>query len=44
MIEHGDTYYDFWFGWDEGNSVHYQLSIDDLEKMRERGQPLVDIN
>ena len=41
-IEHGDPYYDFWFGWDEGD-MSYQISIDDLEKMREGGQPLVDI-
>ena len=41
--EHGDTDYDFWFGFDENNSVHYSLSKDNLEKMRERGQPLVDI-
>ena len=41
-IEHGDPYYDFWFGWDEGD-MSYQISIDRLEKMREGGQPLVDI-
>ena len=41
--EHGDTDYDFWFGFDENNSVHYSLSKDNLEKMRERGRPLVDI-
>lgn len=41
--DHGDTDYDFWFGFEENNSVHYSLSKDDLEKMRERGQPLVDI-
>jgi len=40
-IEDGDPYYDFWFGWDKNMS--YQLSISDLEIMRERGQPLVDI-
>ena len=40
--EYGDPYYDFWFGWDHGD-VSYQISINDLEKMRERGQPLVDI-
>ena len=41
-IEYGDPYYNFWFGWDEGD-IYYQISINDLEKMRERGQPLVDI-
>ena len=41
-IEHGDPYYDFWFGWDEGD-MSYQIFIDRLEKMREGGQPLVDI-
>ena len=40
-IEYGDPYYDFWFGWD--NNMAYRLSINDLEKMRERGQPLVEI-
>ena len=24
--EHGDTDYDFWFGFDVNNSVHYRLS------------------
>lgn len=41
VVEHGDPYYDFWFGWD--NNMTYRLSINDLEKMRERGQPLVEI-
>ncbi len=41
VVEHGDPYYDFWFGWD--NNLAYRLSINDLEKMRERGQPLVEI-
>lgn len=41
-IEYGDPYYDFWFGWDEGD-MSYQISVDSLEKMREGGQPLVDI-
>ena len=39
--EHGDTDYDFWFGFDEKNSVHYSLSKDDLEKIRENFHPLV---
>ena len=39
--EHGDTDYDFWFGFDENNSVHYSLSKDDLEKIRENYHPLV---
>ena len=41
VVEHGDPYYDFWFGWD--NNMTYRLSINDLEKMRESGQPLVEI-
>ena len=41
VVEHGDPYYDFWFGWD--NNLAYRLSINDLEKMREGGQPLVEI-
>ena len=39
--EHGDTDYDFWFGFDVNNSVHYRLSEDDLEKIRENFHPLV---
>lgn len=39
--EHGDTDYDFWFGFDGNNSVHYSLSKDDLEKIRENFHPLV---
>tara|TARA_B100001769_G_C22110648_1_gene600730 strand:- start:572 stop:2710 length:2139 start_codon:yes stop_codon:yes gene_type:complete len=39
--EHGDTDYDFWFGFDENNSIHYSLSKDDIEKIRENYQPLV---
>ena len=39
--EHGDTDYDFWFGFDGDNSVHYSLSKDDLEKIRENFHPLV---
>ena len=39
--EHGDTDYDFWFGFDVNNSVHYSLSEDDLEKIRENYHPLV---
>ena len=30
--EHRDTDYDFWFGFDVNNSVHYSLSKDDVEK------------
>ena len=39
--EHGDTDYDFWFGFDVNNSVHYSLSKDDVEKIREDFHPLV---
>ena len=41
--EHGDTDYDFWFGFDDNNSVHYSLSKDDLERMRQSYQPLVEL-
>jgi len=41
--EHGDTDYNVWFGFDEKNSVHYSLSKDDLEEMRESKQPLVEL-
>ena len=41
--EHGDTDYDFWFGFGENNSVHYSLSKDDLERMRQSYQPLVEL-
>ncbi len=44
--EHGDTDYDFWFGFDKGNDnnyVHYSLSKDDLERMREHYHPLAEL-
>ena len=44
VVEHGDPYYDFFIS-EAGKGVvlEYQLSINDLEKMRESGQPLVEL-
>lgn len=41
--EQGDTDYDFWFGFDKSNDnhVHYSISKDDLERIRENFHPLV---
>jgi len=41
--EDGDTDYNVWFGFDEKNSVHYSLSKDDLERIRQSYQPLMEL-
>ncbi len=42
-FEDGDPYYDFWFGFGDSGDISYQISINDLEKMRESKQPLVEL-
>ena len=43
--EHGDIFWDFWFGFDKSNDndIHYQISKYDVEKMRDSHQPLVEL-
>ena len=44
--EHGGTDYDFWFGFggnNLNNYVHYNISKNDLERMRDSYQPLVEL-
>ena len=41
--EHGDVYWDFWFGFGDSGDIHYQLSEDEVEKMRDSYQPLIEL-
>jgi len=41
--EHGDVYWDFWFGFGDSGDIHYQLSKDEVEKMRDSYQPLIEL-
>ena len=41
--EHGDIFWDFWFGFGDSGDIHYQLSKDDVERMRDSYQPSVEL-
>lgn len=41
--EHGDIYWDFWFGFDDSGDIHYRLSKGDVEKIRKRHNPIVEL-